>query len=101
MVTITGSVGQKLHVVLVKEATMDPIINVDRVSWDRKSRYRILEHMAETSQDLPVSLADPITGFAIVNCRKIKRCVDECILMKQVNVLPGGHQIVLSRKGSR
>jgi hypothetical protein len=80
---------------------MDPIINVDRVSWYRKARYRILEHMAEISQDLPVSLADPITGFAIVNCREIKRSVDECILMKQVNVLPGGHQIVPSREGSR
>ncbi len=49
MVTITGSVGQKLHIVLVKEAIMDPIINVDRVSWDRKTWYRILEHMAEIS----------------------------------------------------
>jgi hypothetical protein len=101
MVTITGSVGQKLHIVLVKEAIMDPIINVDRVSWYRKTRYRILEHMLKISKDLPVSLADPITGFAIVNRREIKRSVDECILVKQVNVLPGGHQIVLSRKGSR
>jgi len=80
---------------------MDTIINMDGVSWYRKTRYRILKHMLEISKDLPVSLADPITGFAIVNCRKIKRFVNECILMKQVNVLPGSHQIVLSRKGSR
>ena len=49
MMTITGSVGQKLHIVLVKEAIVDPIINVDQVSWYRKTRYRILEHMAEIS----------------------------------------------------
>jgi hypothetical protein len=57
--------------------------------------------MLEISKDLPVSLADPITGFAIVNRCEIKRSMDECILVKQVNVLPGGHQIVLYRKGSR
>ena len=57
--------------------------------------------MAETSQDLPVSLADPIPGFMIVNRGKIKWPVNKCILMKQVKVLPGGHQIVLYRNGSR
>ena len=80
---------------------MDPVINMDRVRWDRKTQYRVLKQMLEISKDLPVSLADPIKGFAIVNCCEIKRSVDECILMKHVNVLPGGHQIVLSRKGSR
>ena len=49
MVAITGSVGQKLHIVLVKEAKMDPIINVDRVSRYQETRYRIPKHMAEIS----------------------------------------------------
>jgi hypothetical protein len=40
-------------------------------------------------QDLPVFLADMITGFAIMNRSKIEWPMDENILMKQMNVLPG------------
>jgi len=79
----------------------DVIIHMDRVSRDIKAWYRIVEQVAEFSQDLPVNLTDAITGLLVIDRRKVEWPMDKGVLMKQVNVLPGSDQIILTSKALR
>jgi hypothetical protein len=40
-------------------------------------------------------LSNAITGLTILDCSKIERAMDECILVKHVNILRGNDQVVL------
>ena len=85
------------HVLMTnRTADMDSVINMNGVSWNIKTRYWVLKHMAMICQDLPVRLSNAITGLTIMDCSKIERAMDECILVKHVNILRGNDQVVLN-----
>ena len=97
-VIITRMIKHMIKYVLMtnRTADMDPVINMNGVSWNIKTRYWVLKHMAMICQDLPVRLPNTITGLKIMDGSKIEWSVDEHILVKHMNVLLGNYQVILN-----
>jgi len=54
-----------------RTADMDEVINMNGVSWNIKTRYWVLKHMAMICQDL-VRLPNSITGLKIMDGSKMQ-----------------------------
>jgi len=102
-VIITRMIKHMIKYVLMtnRTADMDPVINMNGVSWNIKTWYWVLKHMAMICQDLPVRLPNTITGLKIMDGSKIEWSVDEHILVKHMNVLRGNYQVILNSIRSR
>jgi len=60
-------------------------VNMNRIWWHIKARKWVVEHIIMGFEEVPIWLGDTILSFPAVDSSKVKRAIDECIVMCQIN----------------
>ena len=62
-------------------------VDMNRIWWHIKARKWVVEHSTMGFEDVPIWLGDTISSFPTVDSSKVKRAMDKCIVMFQINLL--------------
>ena len=60
-------------------------VNMNRIWWHIKARKWVVEHITMGFERVPIWLGDTISSFPTVDSSEVKRAMDECIVMCQIN----------------
>ena len=76
-------------------------INVNGIGWHIKTQEGVVIEMIMGFQNIPFGLTDSFLTLPFVNSRKVKRTMNECVCMSEIDVFLKRKEFVASSVGIR